>query len=1042
MPIEDPSVGEKRFFVASKISGRVRFKLPELYRNEELAKKIYSFFEAQTEIKKVQINIYSRSVLICYDPQHSSAKILDEKLHNLLTNYQMIDEETQQVKQATASTIEENLDFTSTPPEPIIFKKWQDPWHQLPLSKIKSILNTDLKRGLDSTQAENLIKLIGLNEFPREKPPSILALLFEQLNEFLPKLLLGASAVSALLGQFGDAITIAAIVLVESALGVWQNLKAERSLDTLQQYSQINCRVIRNGKLQELPAKLLVPGDLITLQAGDLIPADVRIIDSSNLKVTEAPLTGESEPVSKTQKIKYTSKIPLVEQKNMLFMGTTIVQGTAKAIIVQTGIKTELGQIANLIKETEPEPTPLQKDLERLAKTLTLGCLGISAGIMAINLFQGYPLLATLRSGISLAIGTVPEGLTAVLAVALSFGVQRMAKKGAIVKKLPVVESLSCADIICTDKTGTLTKGEMTVQKIYTTSGLYNITGIGYSSEGDIQKDGVIINPKNHPELSRVIQIGALCNNASYQINGDQINIVGDPSEGALWVLAAKGNYSLKTFNSFTRKKEIPFSSTTKKMITLCQDKDQKYIINVKGAPDLLLNQCTQIFDGNSVREITQKDRMQIEQAMENLANQALRVMGFAYQEMDNQPKTEQDLEANLIFAGLMGMMDPPRAEVAESIRQCQNAGIRVIMITGDHPKTATAIGRQIGLLTKDDLVVTGQELVKLSKNELAQQIDHIAIFARTSPHQKLQIVKALQSRGHIVAMTGDGVNDAPAIKAADIGIAMGKNGTDVTREASSIILTDDNFTTIVKAIEEGRTISNNIKKFMRFILAGNVGQILAIGIAALLGLPAPLLPGAILMVDLATEGITSLALGVDPPDKSNMDQPPRDATKSIFDLDVVKRILSRGIVMGISTFGFYVAGLHLTGNLAMARTMAYTSLVISQLYHVFDCRTAPLANNKLVIPAVVAASLLLAISIYIPSIANTLGVCGLRPTTCACIILISGCIGKIENWIKQMKKTLGNFMLRAFFIFMKRPISLLPPDDDNQYSQSLKLSE
>lgn len=1032
MPIEDPSVGEKKFFLTSKISGRIRFKLPELYQNQELAKKLHSFFKTQAGIKKVQINIYSRSILIYYDPQHSSAKILDEKLHNLLTNYQMIEEETRQLKQTTASTIEEDL---NSPPEPIVFKKWQDPWHQLPFSKIRSILNTDLKRGLDSTQAENLLSQIGLNEFPREKPPSILTMLFEQLNEFLPKILLGASAVSALLGQFGDAITIAAIVLVESALGVWQNCKAEKSLDTLQQYSQTDCRVIRNDKLQELPAKLLVPGDIITLQAGDLIPADARIIDSSNLEVNEAPLTGESESIRKTHKIKYTFKIPLPERKNMLYMGTTIIQGTAKAVVVQTGVKTEMGQIANLINETEPEPTPLQKDLERLAKTLTLGCLGVSAGIMAINLFRGQPLLAILRSGVSLAIGTVPEGLTAVLAVALSFGVQRMAKKGAIVKKLPVVESLSCADIICTDKTGTLTKGEMTVQKIYTTSGLYTVTGVGYSSQGEIQKDGVIIDSVNHPELSRVIQIGALCNNASYQIDGDQINIVGDPSEGALWVLAAKENLPLQTYDSFTREKEIPFDSVTKKMVTLCQSKDQRYTVNIKGAPDLLLNQCTKILDGDSIRELTLKDRLRIEQIMEELADQALRVMGFAYQEMEDQPETEQGLEENLIFVGLMGMMDPPRTEVAESIHQCQNAGIRVVMITGDHPKTATAIGKQIGLLTEDDLVITGRELAELSENELAQQIDRIAIFARTSPHQKLQIVKALQIRGHIVAMTGDGVNDAPAIKAADIGIAMGKNGTDVTREASSIILTDDNFTTIVKAIEEGRTISSNIKKFMRFILAGNIGQILAIGAAALLGLPAPLLPGAILMVDLATEGITSLALGVDPPDRISMQQPPRDAKKSIFDQDVIQKILFRGIMMGISTFGFYLGGLHLTGNLAIARTMAYANLVISQLFHVFDCRTAPLAKNKLVIPAVAAASLLLAASIYIPGIANTLGVCRLSLTICASIILISSWIGGIENWIKKIRKALSKRMLRAFLIFATINLcALLPPDDDNRY--------
>lgn len=1030
--------GKYKPLITSHIPGRTRFKISQLHKNSLLVEALETL-ENLESIIQVDINMYSRSLLVLYYPDQLTFEKLYEKLTDTILNYQQILKEKEEVLKQIATT----SDFkgsNATPVSPAEFWAHKDlfsddyyqsavrqistkigieehpykqhNWHQMTTQQILSLLRTDLKQGLSPEQAEALLKQIGLNEFSEKKKKSIIKMFLEQFDGFLIKILFGASAVSVFLGHIGDAITILSIVCIEALLGVWQNYKAEKSLDALKKYSAARTKVIRDGTVQEILSSKLVPGDIISLEAGDLVPADARLLESSNLEVNEANLTGESESVEKSHKVKYTSKVPLADRKNMIFMGTTVVRGTAKAVIVQTGMNTEMGQIAKMIDDSESEATPLQNDLERLGKTITWGCLGVCGGIVLSGLIGGLPFLEMLRTGVSLAIGAIPEGLTAVLTVSLAYGVQRMAKKGAIVKELPSTEILSCANVICTDKTGTLTTGQMTATDLYLLDQYYKVTGEGYSTKGDFLIDNQAVNPTQNQGLRQLLTIGTLCNNSSCQHQTEEMEVIGDPTEGALWVLAAKANLSFKEFDCYTREHEIAFDSETKKMTVVCKNGSNQYSVHMKGDPNLVLDRCTHILDNDQVRKITELDQRKISKTIDKMTARALRVLGFAHKENDHNPINDTEIEKGLIFTGLIGMIDPPRPEVKEAIHRCHKAGIRVVMITGDHKKTAEAIGKEIHLFRNGGKIITGQELDQLSDQELTEQIDDIVIFARTSPHQKLRIVKAQKEKGHIVAMTGDGVNDAPAIKEADIGIAMGKNGTDVTRESSSMILVDDDFTTIVRAIEEGRGISGNIKKFMRYVLSGNLGEVIAIFAAALMGLPAPLIPGQILMINLVTEGIPALSLGMDTPSKDNMNQPPRKADQSIFDRPLLSKIVSRGFLMGISTLVAYASTLFFTGNLVKARTMAYANLVTNQMFHVFDCRKAPLKENRFVVPSVLIASGLLVASIYFPSIMGIFGTCPLNLLEWTAILLTAGFIGRLD-YIQEKAARLTGIKLR-----------------------------
>lgn len=991
-------VKQRESSIVFYIPGRIRFKIPQLYKNPHLAESLQPWIE-RPGINRIELNIYSMSFLIEYEPWTMDAETLAEELERYLQGYTVAQFQEQELRQLAASTVESSLPLPVNDGEAASTSA-DSPgeWHQMSIPQIIAMLQTDVKHGLTHEQAETLLHQIGLNEFAGKKKIPFLVRFLSQFDGFLIKLLLGASGVSIFLGQWGDALTILAIITVEAMLGVWQSYKAEKSLEALKDYTSVRAKVVRNGTLQQIAAKHLVPGDLVCLEAGDIIPADARLIDSANLEVNEASLTGESLPVEKSHKIQYTHPVLLADQKNMVFMGTSVAKGTSKAVIVQTGMNTELGAIAKMINESEPALTPLQQDLNRLARVITKICLGICGGIIVSGLLGGTPFLEMLRTGVSLAIGAIPEGLTSVLTISLAFGVQRMAKKGAIVKELPATEILSCADVICTDKTGTLTTGQMTVTDLYTLHRPYRVSGKGYSTRGRFYARNSTVNPLDHPDLQKIITTGALCNNTTYSTGRlGSLEIVGDPTEGALWVLAAKANLHVEDFHCYTREKEIAFDSESKKMVVICKGPEEQYSVHMKGDPNIVLQHCTRIQDGHLIREITPEHLEAINAAIDEMTARALRVIGLAYKERIDHIPGEADVETDLIFAGLAGMMDPPRPEVKSAVKKCHRAGIRLVMITGDHKNTAEAIGRQIHLFDQGGTVITGDELDRLSDEELTEQIEDISIFARTSPHQKLRIVKALKHKGHIVVMTGDGVNDAPAIKEANIGIAMGRNGTDVTLQSSSIILTDDNFSTIVSAIEEGRGISGNIRRFMRFVLAGNIGEVLAIFVASLLRLPTPLIPGQILMVNLITEGIPALSLGVDTPDKDSMNEPPRDAKKSIFDHNLLNRTVSRGFMMGASTFGIYAGTLLCTRNLSKARTLAYANLVACQMFHVFDCRKVALSENRYIVPAVILSTGLLLATIYVQPLSSLFSTCVIGLWDWAVILFMSSFIGRLD---------------------------------------------
>ncbi len=1018
--------------IISYIPGRIRFKIERLYKDNYFSIKIKNHLSGIDGIKQIKINNYSKSLLIYFDESKITVSMLKNKIQSYLLNYKTANYELIETKsKAAVTSISNPIEDLSVDEivksknilshryyqngirkiNPIQSNNSQrkkcinDQWHLMSISQIIDLLNTDELEGLSQEQAEILLSEIGLNEFENKKKKSFISNFLEQFDSFIVKLLLGASVVSAFLGQLGDSITIIVIVLLEAILGVWQNNKAEKSLEALKSYSASKSKVIRDCETHQIASSHLVPGDIILFEAGDIIPADARLIESSQLKIDESSLTGESEAVDKSYKISYSSPVTLGDRKNIVYMGTTVLKGTGKAVVLQTGRNTELGNIAKLIGDDKITKTPLQKDLDGLGKYITWACLGMCGGIMLSGIIGGQSFIHMLRTGVSLAIGAIPEGLTTVFTISLAFGVQRMAKKRAIIKRLPAVESLSCVDVICTDKTGTLTTGKMTVTEIETINKNYTVTGEGYSTKGDFYYNNFKVDVNNILTLNKLLTIGGLCNNASYKVKNNCLEILGDHTEGALLVAAYKADVNLEGFNCYTRVKEFAFDSEIKKMTVVCKDTDNNYTVNMKGAPDIVLSKCSKILDGKKVRQITKEDIDKIKKSICKMASKALRVIGFAYKDIDKFKECESAIENDLVFVGLAGMIDPPREHVKSAIKKCKKAGIKVIMITGDHKKTAEAVARQIKILDDKSIILTGEELDSLSDKELLENIDNVTVFARTSPHQKLRIVKALKQKDHIVAMTGDGVNDAPAIKEADIGIAMGKNGTNVTRESSSIILTDDNFITIVKAIEEGRGISGNVKKFLRYVLSGNVGEVLAIFLASIAGLPTPLIASQILMINLITEGIPALSLGVDPPNDNVMSQPPRNADKSIFDRKLLSKILSRGFMMGISTLGIYTSTLLVTGNLIKARTLAYANLITNQMFHVFDCRTAPLSKNKYVVPSVAISSSLLLATIYIPQLMGFFGTCALGLSDWLFILFMASFIGRLDYIKEQAAK-------------------------------------
>ncbi|CAM3720565.1 calcium-translocating P-type ATPase, SERCA-type [Cohnella lubricantis] len=870
-------------------------------------------------------------------------------------------------------------------------------WHQLTEDELAKSLATDIKGGIAPEEAERRLNEHGPNELAERQGESPIKLFINQFKDFMVLVLVGATVVSGLLGEMLDALTIIAIILINGVLGFLQEYRAERSLKALKELSAPSAKVMRNGALVIVPAKELVPGDLVLLESGDRVPADLRLIESNQCTIEEAALTGESVPVAKHAAAIGSPELALGDRKNCAYLGTMVTRGTAKGIVIKTGMATEMGHIANLIQQTEESETPLQRRLEQLGKILIVLALALTVVVVLAGVLHGQPIYDMFLAGVSLAVAAIPEGLPAIVTIALALGVQRMIKRRAIVRKLPSVETLGCASVICSDKTGTLTQNKMTVTRLWIGGRQVDVSGEGYEPTGQFLSGGKPVEVKGDAGLRRLTQIAALCNNAELatEERSDEAkrkkaakeaeaagstpwNVKGDPTEGALLVLAGKSGVSRSSLEAlYPRVKEFPFDAERKRMSVMVAHQGGN-LICTKGAPDMLIERCSYVlWDGNVV-PFTGTLRTKVLQANEAMASDALRVLGFAYRDVraHEQCDNEDQAENGLIFIGLAGMIDPPRREVFEAIVKCRQAGIKTVMITGDHRTTAEAIARTIGILPKDGKAMSGADVGLMTDEQLDKTSDDVYVYARVSPEHKLRIVQSLQRQGHVVAMTGDGVNDAPAVKAADIGIAMGITGTDVTKEASSLVLADDNFASIVAAVEEGRGIYENIRKFIRYLLASNVGEILTMFLAMMAGLPLPLIPIQILWVNLVTDGLPAMALGVDQAESDLMRHKPRSAKENIFARRLGWKIISRGVLIGVCTLAAFVLTLGgMSGDgaqLVHAQTVAFATLVLAQLIHVFDCRSSRsifhrrFFENKFLVLAVLSSLLLMLAVLYV----------------------------------------------------------------------------
>mgnify|MGYP001025541660 CR=1 FL=1 len=852
-------------------------------------------------------------------------------------------------------------------------------YHEMNENEVEKALNTDFSAGLSDEDVGKRVKQFGTNELEEGEKQSALLLFFNQFKDFMVLVLLAATLISGLLGEYIDAIAIIAIIIINSFLGFYQERRAEKSLSALKELSQPQVQVLRNGEWEKVLSRDLVPGDVIKFTSGDRIGADVRVIESRSLEVEESALTGESVPVQKVTDSIKNPNLTLGDMENMGFMGTMVTRGSGMGVVIATGMKTAMGQIADLLQNAESQTTPLQRRLEQLGKILIVTALFLTVLVVGIGVLQGNDLYTMVLAGVSLAVAAIPEGLPAIVTIALSLGVQKMIRKNAVVRKLPAVETLGCASVICSDKTGTLTQNKMTVTKIWSSGRTWSVDGTGYEPQGNYFEKDQVIDPKNEKVLQQLLTFGMLCNHAEIEQKSGEFVLNGDPTEGALIVAGMKAGFTKsQLLSQFEIVNEFPFDSTRKMMSVIVKDSTGRQFVVTKGAPDVLIGQSKTILMGNRTENIGSREKTVVQAAIDGLASQALRTIAIAYKEISANTIIlhEKEAESELVFIGLQGIIDPPRPEVKKAVKECREAGIKTVMITGDHVITANAIAKELGIANSQSRVLEGKELSNMSVEELEDVVDHVSVFARVSPEHKLKIVQAFQNRGHIVAMTGDGVNDAPAIKTADIGIAMGITGTDVAKEASSLVLMDDNFASIKSAIIEGRNIYENIRKFIRYLLASNVGEILVMLFAMILGLPLPLVPIQILWVNLVTDGLPAMALGLDRPEDNVMKRDPRSPNEGVFARGLGWKVISRGFLIGISTIAaFMFAYNENPDNLAYAQTIAFATLVMAQLIHVFDCRSEksilsrnPFGNMYLVW-AVISSLLLVLVVIYVPAL-------------------------------------------------------------------------
>ena len=822
-------------------------------------------------------------------------------------------------------------------------------WHTFQHEALARELQSHAQTGLSEEEARFRLSQQGLNELPEAPPASPFTLFFAQFSNLIVWVLIGAAILSGLLQEWLDAGAILAIVFLNALLGFVQEYKAERSLAALKRLSVATARVIRGETLRSIPARELVSGDLVQVEAGDHVPADMRLVYATALRAQEAALTGESAPVDKSAEALPDTTVALGDRRNMLFLGTDVIAGKGSALVVSTGLRTELGRIASLIQQAGGEDTPLQRRLEQLGRQLLYLSLGIVTAVFLLGLLRGEPLVGMFLTAVSLAVAAIPEGLPAIVTVTLALGVTRMVTRHALIRRLPAVETLGSTTVICTDKTGTLTKNEMTVTRLYAGKRVFEVTGEGYAPAGEIREasgvsgEGMGVGKEKPEALDRLLTAAVLCNGATLREEQEGWKIVGDPTEGALLVAAAKQGLVKEPLDAACPALgEIPFDPE-RKMMTVIRKTEAGVVAYVKGAPDVLLHRCTEYRtdDGQTV-PLDEAARRTIFEVNRAFARDALRVLGFAARRLRDEPSRHEaaDIERDLTFLGLVAMKDPLRPEALAAVAACRQAGIRTVMITGDHKETAGAIARELGLLDGRE-ALSGVELDRLTDAELAERVERFSVYARVSAEHKLRIVRAWKTRGAVVAMTGDGVNDAPAVKEADIGIAMGLTGTDVTKEAASMVVTDDNFASIAAAVEEGRGIYDNIRKSVHYLLSCNTSEVLVMLLATLFGLPLPLLPAQILWINLVTDGLPALALAVDPADPDLMRRPPRRPDRRFLSKERIIVLFVQGLFMALVTIAAFAFCLYgMDRDLERARTLAFTVLVMVQLFHALNCRS------------------------------------------------------------------------------------------------------
>lgn len=878
-------------------------------------------------------------------------------------------------------------------------------WHTLSGEAAFAHLQTT-PTGLSTEEATRRLAQYGPNELRAAHTISPWALLFEQFKNVLIIILLVAVGLSAFLGHSLEAIAIAVIVLFAVLLGFVQEYRAERAIEALRQMAAPTATVLREGQEVEIPAQDLVPGDVIILRTGDKIPADARLIEAINLQIEEAALTGESVPVEKQVAPLPNGDLAVAERKNMAYAGTAATYGRGRAVVAATGMNTEFGQIAEMLQTIETGRTPLQENLDRVGRKLAQAAFVVVAIIVALGLFRGQPFIEMLIFGIALAVAVVPEALPAVVTISLALGVQKMVKRNALMRRLPAVETLGSTSVICSDKTGTLTKDEMTARKIFVAGQMVDVSGAGYEPRGEFSINGRTIEPS--PPLKLLMQAATLASDTNIVQNGadGRWHVKGDPTEGALVVIAAKAGLNKAELEAqFPRINEIPFTSETKRMTTL-HTGPEGTVAYSKGAPEIILDSCVRQVSVAGETLLDPASREVVLETARRMASEALRVLAVAC-----KPHTTiENAEHAMTFLGLVGMIDPPRPEVKAAIRTCQEAGIKPVMITGDHPLTAQAVAREIGLL-RGGRVVSGAELEAMSEAEFEHEVENIEVYARVSPAHKLRVVTALQKKGHIVAMTGDGVNDAPALKKADIGIAMGITGTDVTKEAAAMTLTDDNFASIVAAVEEGRGIFGNIKKYLMYLLSSNIGEIGLMAGATLFNLPLPLTAVQILYVNLATDGLPALALAVDPHEPDLMQHKPRNPRTGIFTRPVISLMLVGGLWSAVVNLGLFVWALNSGRSLMEAMTMTFVSLVLIQFFKAYNFRSdrqsvlhQPFANKWLNL-AIVWELVLLVLIVYIPFLNEPFGTFRLSPLDWAVIIALSLTVSPVLELTKWLQR-------------------------------------